>query len=558
MWLEFFKNHGHAEIPGASVLPENDPSTLFISAGMQPLVPFLLGEKHPQGARLTNIQRCIRTGDIDEVGDDSHLTFFEMLGAWSLGDYFKAERTAWSYEFLTSPKYLNIPKDRIHVTCFAGGSAAQKDTECAEFWRKLGVKDDKIHFLPAEDNWWGMPSGLGPQGPCSEMFFCDDAGKHTELGNDVYMQYIGEKTQNGVKISLAKQKNVDTGWGLERILCFVNGHKSVYETELFAPAIDIIKTNLPKISTRDARIIAEHLRAACVIIADGICPSNTGAGYVLRRLIRRLVRVTNKYSTNFEFVNTVTPTFCEYLAIDPYKIGLELTKEIQKFFKTLQKGEQEFNKIAKKIDGETAFFLYETYGFPIELTVEMAAERGISVDLNAFEKAKNAHAEKSRNASATAGIFKGGLANTGDETVKLHTAAHILLAVLRKNFGETVTQKGSNITPERLRFDFAFNRKLEAAELEKIEAEVNEIIMRKLEISFVEMPIEEAKKSNATGAFWDKYGAVVKVYSIGAPAVSREICGGPHVKNTGELGVFKIQKEEAVSAGVRRIKAVLE
>jgi len=572
MWLDFFKSHGHAEIPSASVLPENDPSTLFITAGMQPLVPYLLGEKHPLGNRLTNIQRCIRTGDIDEVGDDSHLTFFEMLGAWSLGDYFKKERTAWSYEFLTSKKYLNIPKERIHVTCFEGNKSAPKDTECADFWLQLGVPKDRIHFLPCEDNWWGMPSGLGPQGPCSEMFFCDDSGKHTELGNDVYMQYVGIRDGEGVKILPAKQKNVDTGWGLERILCFVNGHKSVYETELFAPVIEIIKTEMPKIIERDARIIAEHLRASAVMISDGLTPSNTGAGYVLRRLIRRLVRVTNKYTTDFGFVKSCMPRFCEVLpksGKNPNEIGLVLDKEIQKFFQTLQKGVIEFNKIARKIDGETAFYLYETFGFPIELTTEMAAERGIKVDLEAFEKAKIAHAQKSRDASAVAGAFKGGLADDGEATIKLHTVAHILLAVLRKNYGENVTQKGSNITPERLRFDFSLNKKLEGAELQKIEDEVNEIIKRNLVVSCVEMPKEEAKKMGATGAFWDKYGEVVKVYTIGAfppkpplgtttsETVSCEICGGPHVKNTSELGTFKIQKEEAVSAGIRRIKAIL-
>jgi len=557
LWLGYLAEKGHSIIPGALIVPENDPSTIFTTAGMQPLVPYLLGEKHPGGKRIANIQRCVRTGDIDEVGDNSHLTFFEMMGNWSLGDYFKKDKVAWSFEFLTSPKYLNIPVEKLHVTCFEGDDIAPRDEECAKYWEAVGIPRSRIHFLPKEENWWAMGSGLGPQGPCSEMFFdnggscksrlCSPAcgcGRFTELGNDVYMQYVAEKVG---EMKPAKQKNVDTGWGLERILCFVNGLKSVYETELFAPALKLLGAD-----TRQNRIIAEHTRAACAIISDGIMPSNTGAGYVLRRLIRRAVRNggAHKFRELIAFYNT-------YLEFDLKMVTNVFMSEVTKFEKTLANGLKEFERIVKDgiIDGKTAFHLYETYGFPIELTTEMAKERDIDVDMIAYEEAKQQHTMASRNASAAAGAFKGGLADSGTETVKLHTAAHILLAVLRKNFGADVMQKGSNITPERLRFDFSMTRKLEPAELETIEKQVNEIISKNLNVGCKEMTVDAAKKSGAVGAFGDRYGEKVKVYTIGD--ASCEICGGPHVGNTRELGTFKIQKEESVGAGIRRIKAVL-
>ncbi|MDR0462029.1 MAG: alanine--tRNA ligase [Christensenellaceae bacterium] len=567
LWLSYLAGKGHAIIPSASIVPENDPSTLFTVAGMQPLVPFLLGQKHPAGVRIANIQRCIRTNDIDEVGDDSHCTFFEMMGNWSLGDYFKKEKIAWSFEFLTSPKYLGIPVEKLHVTCFDGKDdngreIAPRDTECAQFWEAQGVARDRIHFLPKSENWWAMGSGLGPQGPCSEMFFkseckCDakckcnpakNCGCFTELGNDVYMQYTAKEVG---KIEPAKQRNVDTGWGLERILCFVNGYKSVYESEIFAPAIKLLGGD-----GRHARIIAEHTRAASMIVADGVIPSNTGAGYVLRRLIRRAVRTANANKIDGSIYEKLIKFYNTYLEFDAKTVIEVFTKEVNRFEQTLAKGLKEFEKVKGKLDGATAFHLYETYGFPIELTQEIATERGIKIDMDGFKVAQAEHSKASKAASAEAGAFKGGLADSGVETVRLHTAAHILLATLRKNFGADIIQKGANITPERLRFDFSLNRKLEPDEIEKVEKDVNQIIARKLDVIVKEMPLADARKIGATGTFSDRYGDVVKVYTIGD--VSCEICGGPHVSNTKELGHFKIQKEESCGAGIRRIKAVLE
>ena len=574
LWFDFYRKRGHAIVPSASVVPENDPSTLFVTAGMQPLVPFLLGEKHPQGKRIANIQRCIRTGDIDEVGDDSHLTFFEMMGNWSLGDYFKKEKVGWSYELLT--KHLGIDPLKLHVTIFAGDKDAPRDKECAELWEQNGIGAERIHAFDKGENWWAMSSGLGPQGPCSEMFYHDkvrckcknckcnpaeNCGCFTELGNDVYMQFVAEKVG---ELKPSPQKNVDTGWGLERILCFVNGHKSVYETELFAPAIEMLGGD-----KREARIIAEHTRASCAIIADGVNPSNTGAGYVLRRLIRRVVRNANKLKIGNGIYGKLISFYNSYLEFDARAVEKVFMAEVEKFEKTIAKGMKEFESVAyvteknfksKVIDGKAAFYLYETYGFPIELTAEMAAEKGLTIDMAAYKTASEGHAQMSREAGAAAGAFKGGLADTGVETVKLHTVAHILLAVLRKKFGEGVVQRGSNITAERLRYDFAFGRRLEPNELTEVENAVNEIIAKNLDVKFVEMPVKEAMESGAVGTFGARYGDVVKVYTIGDaknPA-SREICGGPHVGNTRELGVFKIQKEESVGAGVRRIKAILQ
>jgi alanyl-tRNA synthetase len=569
LWLSYLANKGHAIIPSAPIVPENDPSTLFTVAGMQPLVPFLLGQNHPAGKRIVNVQRCIRTNDIDEVGDASHLTFFEMMGNWSLGDYFKKEKIAWSYEFLTSPKYLGIPKERLHVTCFDGldddgKEIAPKDTECEKYWKEQGVEQSHIHFLPKSENWWGLSTGLGPQGPCSEMFYkadckcgkncrCNPAkncGCFTELGNDVYMQYIGENKDGKITLKTATQRNVDTGWGLERILCFVNGLKSVYQSEIFAPAIKILGTE-----TRETRIIAEHTRAAAVIIADGVVPSNTGAGYVLRRLIRRAVRVANQIKIGTDIFDKLIAFYNTYLEFDAKTVTQVFMAEVARFEQSLSKGLKEFEKIKGKIDGETAFYLYETYGFPIELTQEIAKEHNIEINLDDFKKAQSAHSAKSKAASAEAGTFKGGLADSSEQTVKLHTCAHLLIAVLRKNFGNDIVQKGSNITPERLRFDFNFNRKLEPDEVALVEKQVNYIIKKNLAVTCKEMPVDQAKKIGAHGTFTDKYGDVVKVYTIGE--FSCEICGGPHVANTKEIGTFKILKEESVGQGIRRIKAII-
>jgi alanyl-tRNA synthetase len=576
MWFDFYRAKSHAIMPSAPVVPENDPSTLFTTAGMQPLVPFLLGASHPAGKRISNIQRCIRTNDIEEVGDNRHLTFFEMMGNWSLGDYFKREKVAWSYELLTSEKYLALPKDKIHVTVFEGDTVAPRDDECAKYWEECGIPRERIHFLPKGENWWAMSGGVGPQGPCSEMFIFDksrgkcsktcnpscDCGAFTELGNDVYMQYVVERA--GDEIKLAKQKNVDTGWGLERILCFVNGHKTVFDTELFAPAIDILKT-AGVADERAQRIVAEHVRAGCVIIADGVVPANTGAGYVLRRLIRRAVRSVNTYKIDPSVYKSVIKFYNSYLDFPLDRVTKVFLDEVSRFEQTITNGIREFEKEIKKcgasgkLSGKTAFYLYETYGFPIELTTEMAGEVGASVDMAEYETAKTQHSNVSRSASAVAGVFKGGLADSGIETTKLHTAAHILLAVLRQKYGDKVTQKGSNITPERLRYDFSLDRKIEAPEIAEIEKAVNDIISRNLDVTCAEMPIARAREIGATGSFADKYGDVVKVYTIGSGkgVVSMEICGGPHVGNTREIGVFKIQKEESVGAGVRRIKAVV-
>ncbi|MCL2229252.1 MAG: alanine--tRNA ligase-related protein, partial [Firmicutes bacterium] len=443
LWLSYLEGKGHTVVMGAPITPENDPSTLFTTAGMQPLVPFLLGQKHPGGKRIANIQRCVRTGDIDDVGDDSHCTFFEMMGNWSLGDYFKKEKVSWSYEFLTSKKYLGIPKDKIHVTCFEGDKNAPRDTECAKFWEEQGVPKERIHFLPASENWWAMGSGLGPQGPCSEMFYdagadkvcgkktCNpscDCGRFTELGNDVYMQYVADEPN---VLKPAKQKNVDTGWGLERILCFVNGHKSVYESEIFAPAMVLLKTK----DTRNARIIAEHTRAASVIIADGVMPSNTGAGYVLRMLIRRAVRAANMCKIETPVFGELIKFYASYLEFNVEFVTATFMKEVNRFMNTLTKGLKEFERAranvkGKTIDGQTAFHLFETYGFPIEVTKEIAAEHGLKVDIKGYEVAKKEHSDKSKSASVAAGAFKGGLADSCQETVRLHTAAHLLLAAL--------------------------------------------------------------------------------------------------------------------------------
>ena len=576
MWFDFYQSHQHKVIPSASLVPENDGSVLFTTAGMQPLVPFLLGEKHPSGNRLCDIQKCVRTGDIDEVGDGSHLTFFEMMGNWSLGDYFKKEKVAWSYEFLTNPNYLGLDKDRIGVTAFEGDDVAPRDLEVAEYWKQVGIPENRIWFLPKSENWWQLASGTGPCGPDSEMFYdtgktpcssnCNPScscGKYVEIGNDVYMQYVIH--EKGGKAMPAKQRNVDTGMGLERLLCFINGYNNVYESEIFAPAIKIVAENCGlsyEQNLKPFRVLVEHTRAATMILSDGVVPSPTGQGYVLRRLIRRAVRMANQIGCSRDVYAKLIQFYRDFFQ-GIYQIDENVTKnyldEVDKFSKTLEQGIREFNKILpylkdKQLSGKTAFRLYETFGFPIELTQELANENGLTINMEEFEIAKNKHSELSHTASA--GMFKGGLADTSEETAHLHTATHLLLAGLKKLLGSDVRQKGSNITPERLRFDFNCDHKLMPEEIKFLEDFVNDAIKRKLPVTFKEMPLQEAQNLGAEGSFANKYGEMVKVYSIGD--VSMEICGGPHAQNTAELISFKIIKEESSSSGIRRIKAVIK
>lgn len=582
-YLKFFESKGHKIIPSASLIPENDPTVLFTTAGMHPLVPYLLGEKHPEGKRLTDVQKCVRTGDIDEVGDLSHCTFFEMLGCWSLGDYFKDEMIPWSYEFLTSEEYLGIPSDQLAITCFEGDQDAPKDEKSAEIWVKCGIKPENVYFLPKKDNWWG-PAGLtGPCGPDSEMFIirkekcgpdCSPScscGAFLEIWNDVFMEY--NKVGEG-KFEPLAQKNVDTGMGLERTLCILNGQESVYDTDVFEDAIAVIEKLTGKgfkddeETTRAFRIILDHTRTATFMIGDrkGITPSNVDQGYVLRRIIRRAVRYGRNINLPKEclaeiaeaFVNKYKDAYPE-LVENEAKIKEELTKEERKFQNTLQKGLKEFEKAAKKvedgvIDGITVFHLYDTYGFPYEITEELATEKGLKLDKEGYEKAFSEHQNKSK--AGAEGKFKAGLADNAQETVKLHTATHLLQAALQKVLqNDNIQQKGSNITAERLRFDFSFPRPVTKEEQKQVEDLVNEVIKQDLPVVMEEMTLEEAKERGFFGVFESKYGERVKTYSIGD--FSREICGGPHATHTAELGTFKIKKEQSSSSGVRRIKAVL-
>lgn len=582
MWINFYLEKQHALIPSASLVPENDPSVLFTMAGMHPLVPYLLGEKHPCGKRLVNIQKCIRTGDIDEVGDDFHCTFFEMLGNWSLGDYFKKEKIAWSYEFLTSPKYLNIPKKDLAVTVFAGDETAPRDMESFNAWRNCGVDEDKIFFLSKEHNWWILASGVGPCGPDSEMFIdtgkqkccetCSPAcscGKYVEVGNDVFMEYV-IKEKNG-PIHQNPQKNVDTGLGFDRLLCISNGLSSVYDTELFAPIIKKIEelSGLNYLqdeqTKRNMRVIADHIKASTFIICDGITPLNVGQGYVLRRLLRRAINCASRLGVEGDKLSQLVPEivniYKEYypeLAEKQNFIIETIIQESKKFSATLAQGLKEFEKVAMyaregKLSGKTAFRLYDTFGFPFELTKELATEKGLTVDENEYNEAFKIHQEKSK--ANNDKVFKGGLADTGEQTTKLHTAVHILQAGLRKLISSDIYQKGSNITSERLRFDFNCDHKLTDEEKQKLEDFVNEVIKKDIPVVCEELTLEEAKSQGALGVFEHKYGDKVKVYSI--EGVSKEICGGPHAKSTGELKKFKILKEESSSAGVRRIKATI-
>ena len=582
MFQQFMESKGHHRIPSASVIPENDPTVLFTTAGMHPLVPYLMGTPHPAGTRLTDVQKCIRTGDIDEVGDASHLTFFEMLGNWSLGDYFKKEMIAWSWEFLTSPEYLGLDKDKLAFTVFEGEGDIPRDEEAANLWRSCGVKDDHLFYLPKEHNWWGPAGITGPCGPDTEMFIitkkpcgpnCSPAchcGAYLEIWNDVFMQY--NKQKDGTFIPL-KQKNVDTGMGLERTICVLTGKKTVYETDAFTDILAKIaelsgkEYGADEETTKAFRIIADHMRTSTFILGDdrGVSPSNTDQGYILRRLIRRAVR----YGMQLGMPDGFTCEIAKVI-INQYKNAYpelernaafvidQLTLEEGRFARTLKQGNKEFDKVASraadgKIDGETAFHLYDTYGFPIEMTVELAKERNLTVDTAGFEEAFRKHQELSHQGAEQK--FKGGLADTSEETARLHTATHLLHAALRKVLGDEVAQKGSNITAERLRFDFSFGRKVTKDELAQVEKMVNEAIQAKVPVVCEEMTVPEAKEKGAIGLFESKYGEKVRTYKMGD--YSFEICGGPHAQNTGDLGTFKIQKEESSSAGVRRIKAVL-
>ena len=583
MFLKFFQDHGHAVISSASVIPENDPTVLFTTAGMHPLVPYLMGQKHPAGTRLTDVQKCVRTGDIEDVGDFSHLTFFEMLGNWSLGDYFKKEMIPWSWEFLTSEKYLGLPKDRLAFTVFAGDQDCPRDEESANLWRICGVADDHIFYLPKENNWWGPAGVTGPCGPDTEMFIITDkepcgpdcspacsCGRYLEIWNDVFMQY--NKKEDSTFEPLA-QKNVDTGMGLERTICVLNGKKSVYETDLFENILGKIAELSGKTygedeaTTKAFRIIADHMRTSTFIMGDdrGVSPANVDQGYVLRRLIRRAVRYGMEIGMPEGFTGEIAKVIIEqYKDVYPELKRNEafvldqLALEETRFAKTLKQGNREFEKLAQRvkdgrIDGESAFHLYDTYGFPVEMTCELAKDAGLTVDMEGFKECFKKH-----QATSQAGAeqrFKGGLADHSAQSARLHTATHLLHAALRKVLGDEVAQKGSNITAERLRFDFSFGRKMTKEEIAEVERLVNEAIDAHAPIVCEEMTVPEAKAQGAIGLFTSKYGENVKVYTMGP--YSKEICGGPHATNTGDLKSFKIQKEESSSAGVRRIKAVI-
>lgn len=580
MYVDFFIGKEHKEIASASLLPENDPTVLFTTAGMHPLVPYLLGEKHPLGRRLTGVQKCVRTIDIDEVGDDTHCTFFEMLGNWSLGDYFKEETIAMSFEFLTTK--LNIPMERIAVTVFEGDEQFPKDTETAKVWREQGLEEDQIYFYSREENWWGPAGQTGPCGPDTEIFYdmgkpkcsqtCGPAckcGKYVEIWNNVFMKY--KKEADGSFRELTT-KNVDTGMGLERVLTIFNGKTNVYETELFVPVMTLLENMLAdmntKMSVKDKRIICEHTRTVCFILGDTrkICPSNTEQGYILRRLIRRMIRLLKKAGIEQNILCELAKVIIHQYQDVYQELGEnesfileQLEKEYELFIKTLSQGlkkaERYFDNLGKDgiLSGELAFKLYDTYGFPIEFTDELAQEKNCSVDIDGFQKKYMEHQEKSRQGAQ--GKFQGGLADHSEQTARLHTATHLLNGALRSVLGDGIYQRGSNITSERLRFDFSFERKVTKEELTKVSEIVNEAINQKLDVIMEEMTVEEARESGAIGIFDSKYGDKVKVYSI--PGYSKEICGGPHAKNTGELGAFQIIKEEACSAGVRRIKGII-
>ncbi len=574
-YLNFFKKHGHSVIPSAPVVPENDPSVLFTTAGMQPLVPYLLGQKHPSGTRLTDYQKCVRTNDIDEVGDNRHLTYFEMLGNWSLGDYFKDESIAMSYEFLT--KELGIPAEKLSVTCFAGDEDCSKDEVAYEAWKRAGIPDERIYFFGKDDNWW-IAGEEGPCGPDTEMFYdtgkpkcspeCNPScgcGKYVEIWNNVFMEFYKDK--NGY--SKLAQKNVDTGLGLERMTMLLQGKETPFEIELFAPVMEKLE-ELQKVDNIESRrIVAEHLRSSMMIINDGARPSNVDRGYILRRLLRKMTRHMNKLEIDLSRLPEIIDTSIEALKelypeleVNKETIKSVIIQEKDKFIKTLKNGEREFEKVANKaknagnevLDTEAVFNLYETYGFPPEMTEELAKEEGLKVDMSDYQKLFEEHQAKSRVGSEQK--FKGGLASSGEIETKYHTATHLLNAALKIVLGEHVHQKGSNITAERMRFDFSHGAKMTDEEKQKVEDLVNKWISQGIDVLVEEMPKDKAIESGAECMFVERYPDVVTVYTIGD--FSKELCGGPHVKNTSELGHFKIKKEEASSSGVRRIKAILE
>ena len=591
-YLDFFVSKEHALISSASLVPENDPTVLFTTAGMHPLVPYLLGENHPSGSRLTSVQKCIRTGDIDEVGDTMHHTFFEMMGNWSFGDYFKKEAIEYSYEFLTSPKWLNLDKNRLAVSVFEGDNDAPYDQEAYDLWLALGINEKRIAKLPKKNNWWGPAGTSGPCGPDTEIFywvgdvnnipetFNDDHANWVEIWNNVFMQY--NKNKEG-KLEPLVQKNVDTGLGLERVLAVMNDLADNYQTDLFENIIKKIEElsehkydESPEI-TKAMRIVADHLKAATFIIGDdrGVAPSNTDQGYIVRRLIRRAIR----YGKQLGIIRDSWITNVARVVVNEYKnFYLELSrnqefifsnfdKEEMKFNSTLEKGLIEFNKLKEKdLSGSAAFNLYQSYGFPIEITEELANENNIKVDRDGFFAELKKHQDLSR--TAAAGKFKGGLADSGEETTKLHTAAHLMIASLRKVLGDKVVQKGANITAERLRLDFSYPEKMTPDQIKQVEDLVNGAIAENYKVYCEELSLDAAKARGAMGVFDSKYGEKVKVYTISEAkelkdidypkAFSQEICGGPHVEEIGNLGHFRVQKEESASAGIRRIKAVLE
>ena len=571
-FLDFFEKRGHAIVPSAPLVPQNDPSVLFNTAGMQPLVPYLMGQEHPMGKRLVNAQKCVRTQDIDEVGDNTHDTFFEMLGNWSLGDYFKDDAISWSYEFLTSHEEgLGLDPNRLYITVFEGDENSPKDTEAFDIWKKF-IPENRIYYMGAKSNWWSVGDN-GPCGPDTEMFYditeqglgdltkeeylkADEEQKVVEIWNDVFMQYL---KKDGKVVGELPTKNVDTGSGLERIVMAVQGKNNIFDTDLFSGVMEKIETFTTSNDLRAKRIVADHIRTASFMIADGVVPSNTHRGYILRRLLRRAVR----FSDVLQFQNGSMALLAD-IVIEKYKdiypeiiqnrdqIIDEINNEETKFRETLAKGLKEFEK------GTDPFVLFTTYGFPIELTQELAKEKGIEIDMTDFNNKMSEHQKLSQTSSA--GMFKGGLANHNEQTIRLHTAHHLLLAALQEVLGKEVKQRGSNITEERLRMDFAFDRKMTDEEKAKVEEIVNNYISRGLSVVRREMPLAEAEKLGAEMEFGAKYPETVSLYFIedeNGNAISKEFCGGPHVQNTSELGSFKIQKEEASSAGVRRIKAIL-
>lgn len=568
-YIEFFKSKGHKEIKSASLIPENDSSVLFTTAGMQPLVPYLLGESHPSGKRIVDSQKCLRTVDIDDVGDDSHLTFFEMLGNWSLGDYFKEESIEYSFEFLT--KHLMIPVEKLAVTVFEGDEDAPRDEVSAKKWEELGIKKENIFYLPKEHNWW-WAGDVGPCGPDTEIFYIFDKEKcsencspacncckYMEIWNNVFMEY--NKTKEG--ITPLKQKNVDTGMGLERIVTVSQKKNSVYDTDIFENSISKINELSKQNNIISKRIVVDHLRASAMLINDGACPSNVDQGYILRRLIRRSLRHMRKLEIDFSLIKDIIEAVILDLEnqmgeIEKRLILETIIEESNKFSKTLNKGLKKLNEEIKNakesLSGEIVFRLYDTYGFPPEVTEEIAGEHNLKADMEGFKSLFKNHQEKSRMASTAK--FKGGLKSTGEMETKYHTATHLLNQALKEVLGSHVHQKGSNITEERLRFDFSHPEKVSKEQLQKVEDIVNEKIKEDLPVTYKVMSKEEALSSGAEAMFIDKYADEVKVYFIGD--FSKEICGGPHVKSTKELGHFKIKKEESSSSGVRRIKAILE